>query len=47
MKKKLLFTAYNLEIGGIETALVNLLDNIDYDKYEVTLVLEKKRRNIT
>lgn len=42
MKKKLLFTAYNLEIGGIETALVNLLDNIDYDKYEVTLVLEKK-----
>lgn len=42
MKKKLLFTAYNLEIGGIETALVNLLDNINYDKYEVTLVLEEK-----
>jgi glycosyltransferase involved in cell wall biosynthesis len=42
MKKRLLFTAYNLDIGGIEKALVNLLNNIDYSKYEVTLVLEKK-----
>ncbi len=42
MKKKLLFTAYNLNIGGIETALVNLLNNINYDRYEVTLILEKK-----
>ena len=41
-KKKLLFTAYSLEIGGIETALVNLLNRLDYDKYEVTLILEKK-----
>ncbi|MBE6157909.1 MAG: glycosyltransferase [Firmicutes bacterium] len=42
MKKRLLFTAYNLDLGGIETALVNLLNRINYDKYEVTLVLEKK-----
>ena len=42
MKKKLLFTANTLNIGGIEKALVNLLDNIDYEKYEVTLILEKK-----
>ncbi len=42
MKKRLLFTAYSLDIGGMETALVNLLNNIDYDKYEVVLVLEKK-----
>ena len=42
MKKKLLFTANSLDIGGIEKALVNLLNNIDYSKYEVTLVLEKK-----
>ena len=42
MKKKLLFTANTLDIGGIEKALINLLDNIDYSKYEVTLVLEKK-----
>ncbi len=42
MKKKLLFTAYNLNIGGIETSLVNLLNNIDYSKYDVTLILERK-----
>ncbi len=42
MKKRLLFTAYNLNIGGIETSLVNLLNNIDYSKYDVTLILEKK-----
>ena len=37
--KKLLFAAYDLGIGGIETALATLLDEIA-DKYEVTLVLE-------
>lgn len=42
-KKNLLFTAYNLDLGGIETALVNLLDNINYDKYNVTLILEQKK----
>ena len=42
MKKKLLFTAYSLDIGGIETSLINLLKRLDYDKYEVTLILEKK-----
>ncbi|MBQ6477582.1 MAG: glycosyltransferase [Bacilli bacterium] len=42
MKKKLLFTSYSLDLGGIEKALVNLLNIINYDKYEVTLVLEKK-----
>lgn len=41
-KKKLLFTAYSLEIGGIETALVNLLNRLDYTNYDVTLILEKK-----
>ena len=42
-KKNLLFTSVNLDIGGIEKSLVNLLDNIDYKKYNVTLVLEEKR----
>lgn len=42
-KKNLLFTAVNLEIGGIETALQNLLNNINYDKYNVDLVLENKK----
>jgi glycosyltransferase involved in cell wall biosynthesis len=42
MKKRLLFCAYNLDLGGVEQALVNLLNLIDKDKYEITLVLEKK-----
>jgi len=42
MKKKVIFSMYNLDIGGIETALINILKNFDYDKYEVTLFLEKK-----
>ncbi|MDD5888452.1 MAG: O-antigen ligase family protein [bacterium] len=42
-KKGLLFTAYNLDLGGIETALINLLNNINYDKYNVTLILEQKQ----
>lgn len=42
-KKELLFTAYDLDLGGIETALINLLDNINYDKYNVTVILEQKR----
>ena len=39
--KKILFSAYSLEVGGIETALITLLKNI-YNQYEITLVLEKK-----
>lgn len=40
--KKILFTAYTLDIGGIETALVNLLNNL-VERYEITLVLEKNQ----
>lgn len=47
--KKLLFAAVTLDIGGIETALVTLLnyladekENNNY-KYDITLVLEKKQ----
>lgn len=42
-KKDLLFAAYNFEIGGIETALINLVDNIDYNKYNVEIILEEKK----
>lgn len=42
-KKELLFADVNLDIGGIEKAQVILLDNINYDKYNVTLVLEEKK----
>ena len=39
MKKKLLFINGNLRTGGVEMALVNLLNCIDSSKYEVDLLL--------
>lgn len=39
--KKILFSAYSLDVGGIETALITLIKNI-HNKYKITLVLEKK-----
>ena len=42
MKKNILIASYNLDFGGIETSLINLLKNINFNKYKVTLVLEKK-----
>ncbi len=42
-KKNILISSYNLDFGGIETSLINLLKNFDYDKYDVTLVLEQKK----
>ena len=33
MKKKIIFVTKALWIGGIETALVNLLKYFNYDKY--------------
>ena len=39
--KKILFSAYSMDVGGIESALITLLKNIK-DKYDITLVLEKK-----
>ncbi len=41
--KKLLFSAVSLDVGGIETALVTLLNYLAKQKYEITLVLEKKQ----
>lgn len=42
-KKDILFTSVNFEIGGIETSLINLLNQIDYSKYNVTVVLEENK----
>ena len=39
MKKKIIFVTEALWIGGIETALVNLLGRMDYDKYDVTCLV--------
>ena len=41
MKKKIIISSYNLDFGGIETSLINLLKNINLQKYDVTLVLEE------
>lgn len=40
--KKLLFASYSLDLGGIETALVTLLNYL-VQEYKITLVLEKKQ----
>ena len=40
-KKKILFSAYSLKIGGIETALITLVNKLA-ESYDITLVLEKK-----
>lgn len=39
MKKKLLFVIPSLEAGGAEKSLVNLLNTIDHEKYDVDLAL--------
>ena len=41
--KKILFSAYNLDIGGIETSLITLINFLLAKGYEISLVLEKKK----
>lgn len=40
--KKILFSAYSLDVGGIETALITLLKELSKE-YDITLALEKKQ----
>ena len=42
MMKKIVFCLNNLDYGGIETAFLNLANKLDYQKYDVTVILEKK-----
>lgn len=43
-KKKILFTLINLNIGGVQKTLINILNNLDYSKYEVDVMpLEEKK----
>lgn len=39
MKKKILIVSFDMEIGGVERSLVSLLDQLDYKKYELDLLL--------
>ena len=41
-KKKILFTTFDLNIGGIEKCLVNLVNNLDKNKYDITIYLQVK-----
>ena len=45
-KKDLLFTSVNLDIGGIEKALVNLVNRIDSNKYNIEIILEDKKGSL-
>ena len=44
MKKKLIFITEALWIGGIETALVNLLNRLDRERYDVTCLILRDER---
>lgn len=39
MKKRIIITMTSMFVGGAETSLLGLLDNIDYEKYDVDLFL--------
>ncbi|MBO5479016.1 MAG: glycosyltransferase [Clostridia bacterium] len=41
--KKLLFSAFDMNVGGIETSLLILLNTLVDKNYDITLVLEKKQ----
>lgn len=44
MKKSILIVSDSLSMGGLEKCLINLCDNIDYDRYEVDLYLFNEGR---
>ena len=37
--KKILFVNGHLNVGGVEKSLIDILKNINYEKYEVDLIL--------
>ncbi|MDP4083177.1 MAG: glycosyltransferase [Bacillota bacterium] len=39
MKKNILISVYNMEIGGIERSLINMLENFNFDQYNVDLLI--------
>lgn len=39
MKKKILFVNGHLNVGGVEKSLIDILKNLDYEKYAVDLIL--------
>lgn len=41
--KKIFFAAYSLDYGGVETALITLLNYLSKEDYDITLCLERKQ----
>lgn len=39
MKRRILITVYNMEIGGIEQSLINMLERFDYRRFDVDLLV--------
>ena len=46
MKKKIIFVTEALWLGGIEISLVNVLKNMDYDRYDVTVLALRNYRDL-
>ncbi|MDQ8735934.1 glycosyltransferase [Paenibacillus sp. LHD-38] len=42
MKKKLLFMVINMNVGGTEKALLNMIEELPKDKYEITILMLEK-----
>jgi glycosyltransferase involved in cell wall biosynthesis len=39
LRKDILITVYNMEIGGIERSLINMLESFDYSKFNIDLMI--------
>jgi len=37
--KKILIASFDMEVGGVERSLISMLNNFDYDKYQVDLMI--------
>lgn len=46
MKKKVLIVSDSLNMGGLEKCLINVCDNLDYNKYDVDLYLSNEGRTL-
>ena len=43
MKQKILFMMIDMNVGGTEKAFLNLVSEIDFTKYDVTLLLLEEK----
>lgn len=47
MKKKIIFVTEALWLGGLEISLINLLENLNYDIYDVTVLAMRDYQDLT